>query len=91
MFKPSNVMPITNVKYEISSTMWQLFSLIDLLISISRSMSSESEAKGLNEASESSTDSIGWSLSSDLSSLLCTAQLFHSNPEPFRGMTGGFQ
>ena len=50
-------MLIINGKSELSSTMREreLSSLIDWLISISRSMSSASEAKGLSETSESST------------------------------------
>ena len=54
-------------------------------------MSSESEAKGLSEASESSTDSTEGPSSSDSSSLSCTVQLFHSNSVPVRGIRGGFQ
>ena len=90
MFALLDVMPIINGKSELSSTMWEwkLSSLIDWLIWISRSMSSESEAIGLSKASESSTDLTDRPSSSDSSSLSCTAQLFHLNSEPIRGTRG---
>ena len=85
-------MPIIHGKSELSSTMWEweLSSMIDWLISISRSMPSELEAKGLSKTWESSTDSTEGILPSDSPSLLYKAQLFHLNSEPVWGTREGF-